>query len=227
MNAECNDDDSGTTPSVSVTSYEGKSRKKQQWGYPHLLSRADKVLQVEFQKLSMQYPHEKTSQLNSSVFIPVCKIVRPFLIPLKEVRRRYAEYRSDPAASAYTRKSMKLHEALKSINPREELCKVISGKWSSSCAGMTVSEGWIVRIETDGSTTYEHADDGISLFCSKLEWVSISGNKCGALCMQDGGVRWRLNYQQSRDDYLVWILNRTIKHDSPLSQLSIVYERLK
>ena len=107
-----------------------------------------------------------------------------------------------------------MHEALNKDRPGIELCKLLCGTWSSTDTGMTKSDGWVVKIKENGELTYEHAVDGLVVFCGGLEWIRISGNKSGALCLDHGGARWRLNYQQSRDDYLVWKLNRQNKTET-------------
>ena len=222
-------------------------RSKQQWGYPGLLSRADNALRVEFEKIYAQHPQTKASHLQLNTFIPACKIAKKFLVPYNEVlvlicsfcdtcaemsilctyiqvRRRYAEYRSDPAAAANARGSMKLYEALSADNPGAEMCRLLCGTWGSTDAGMTVRDGWVVKIGEYGELRYEHAVDGLIVFCGSLEWIRISGNAHGALCLDHGGARWRLNYGQSRDNYLVWKLNRQKKNETQSQQ--IIYTRI-
>ena len=213
---------------LRMPNIEQKPRPKQAWGEPRLLSRADSFLRKEFCKLKESHPHIKASKLPLSALQPACKVAAHFLVPCQEVRRRYAEYRADAAASAYDKGSIKLYHAFSSASPYNNLCSLIEGKWSSSLEGWTSNEGWQVRITCDGSVTYVSVCDDIEMSGGKLEWLHLSGvSKAGALCVCLGPSRWRLNFQKSTDNFLVWNLNRTALHDSDLESSIIVYERIQ
>ena len=109
---------------------EQKRRERQKWGEPRLLSRADSFLRKEFSKLNQSHPRIKASKLPLSALLPACNVGAHFMLPWQEVRRRYAEYRADVAASAYDKGSIKLFHAFRSVNPYNNLCLLIEGKWS-------------------------------------------------------------------------------------------------
>ena len=146
----------------------------------------------------------------------------------QQVRRRYAEYRADREANAYDNGRSKLLAAFNAEKPYKSLCSLLAGKWSSSVAGWTIADGWLVQITSEGSVTYKNEDDGIDVCCGKMEWLQVSGmGKPSALCITHAGSKWRLQFRKSQDDYLSWNLFRVLKNDRVFEESNIVYERIK